>query len=68
MTRYVISEVTMYDHLHKLIDLPPGHHHVHVGEDGTITAVPMRLWGTDYNEPWLWADIRPWVDAPGEPA
>ena len=28
--------------LRGLIDLPPGHHHVHVNKDGTITAVPMR--------------------------
>ena len=48
--------------LRGLIDLPPGHHHVHVNKDGTITAVPMQL---------LTGPLRPrptitplWVDAP----
>ena len=43
MTRYVIAEVTMYDHLHKLLDLLDAEH-VHVTiRDGTVTAVPMHV-------------------------
>lgn len=41
-----------------IADLPPGHHHVHVGEDGTITAVPMRpLYPHDPNRD-TWVDIE----------
>ena len=54
MTRYVIAEVAMYDHLHKLIDIPDVEH-VHVTiTNGTVTAVPMptpESCGLDKSDP-----------------
>ena len=52
--------------LRGLIDLPPGHHHVHVNKDGTVTAVPMRrdpivVASLDTGEP-----IQLWRDATKE--
>ena len=73
--RYVISEVAMYDHLHKLIDIPDVEHvHVTIKPDGTVTAVPMRLAtvgehnAAAYVPGGMTAQRGLWVDAPREPA
>ena len=41
--RYAIADIEYAEAVQILDRLPPGHHHVHVTEDGTITAVPMRV-------------------------
>ena len=62
--RFYVADVEFAEAVVILDPLPPGHHHVHVTEDGTVTAVPMvRAYSTLLRErpP---RELVSWVDAP----